>query len=186
MMGVIAFAGAQPRVNPPGEIEPYLLLGREAAQNLLKTLRARLKEVYRKDGVAQAVAVCADEGQDFAKQIRAEYGLGIKRVSLKARNPKNQPDAWERSVLLQWETAQKNKKPIQEVWRESGRGEQRVVRYMMPITIGQKLCLECHGTAETIKPETRAMIRKYYPNDTAQGYTLNAMRGAVSVTLAAP
>jgi len=53
----------------------------------------------------------------------------------------------------------------------------------LPIVVSQPLCLQCHGTDETVAADTRAAIRKLYPEDQAPGYQLNDLRGIWQVTL---
>lgn len=156
---------------------------RAAADTLLTRLLGRLNEEYQQGGAERGVRVCTQVAQSLTRQVASERGVQIRRVSLKNRNPRNAPDAWERQVLQRWERDLKAGKPISEVaqWRtERGR---RVYRYMRPITLAMPLCLECHGDPKTIKPEVRRLIRQNYPHDKAIGYKLGDLRGAFSVTI---
>jgi hypothetical protein len=156
---------------------------RAAADALLQRLLGRLNQEYQAGGAERGVRVCAQVAQSLTRTIGREHGLQIRRVSLKNRNPRNAPDAWERQVLQQWERELQAGQPIGEVaqWRTE-RG-QRVYRYMRPITVAMPLCLECHGDPKTIKPEVRRLIRQNYPNDKATGYKLGDLRGAFSITI---
>ena len=157
---------------------------RAAADALFARLLERLNTEYQQGGAERGVQVCAEVAQSLTRQIGREQGVQIRRVSLKNRNPRNAPDAWERQVLQRWERELKAGKEIGEVaeWRtERGR---RVYRYMRPIKVAMPLCLECHGTQ--IKPEVRRLIRERYPNDKATGYQLGDLRGAFSVKISQP
>lgn len=156
---------------------------RAASDALLKRLVGRLTEEYQQGGAERGVQVCTQVAQSLTREIATEQGVPIRRVSLKNRNPRNAPNAWERQVLQRWERDLRAGKPIGEVsqWRTE-RG-QRVYRYMRPIIIAMPLCLECHGEPKTIKPEVRRLIRQNYPNDKATGYKLGDLRGAFSVTI---
>ncbi|MGQ9901916.1 MAG: Tll0287-like domain-containing protein [Fimbriimonadales bacterium] len=156
---------------------------RAAADTLLTRLLGRLKDEYQQGGAERGVRVCTQVAQSLTRQVASEQGVQIRRVSLKNRNPRNAPDAWERQVLQRWERDLKAGKPISEVaqWRTE-RG-QRVYRYMRPIALAMPLCMECHGDPKTIKPEVRRLIRQNYPNDKAIGYKLDDLRGAFSVTI---
>lgn len=147
-------------------------------------LLARLNQEYQQGGAERGVQVCSQVAQSLTQQIGREQGVQIRRVSLKNRNPRNAPDAWERRVLQQWERDHKAGKELKEVaeWRTE-RG-QRVYRYMRPIMVAMPLCLECHGTQ--IKPEVRRLIRERYPSDKATGYQLGDLRGAFSVKIPQP
>ncbi len=163
--------------------DTLLQRARAASDAVLARLLARLNQEYQQGGAERGVQVCAQVAQSLTQQIGREQGVNIRRVSLKNRNPRNTPDAWERRILQQWERDQKAGKPLQEVaeWRTE-RG-QRVYRYMRPIMVAIPLCLECHGTQ--IKPEVRRLIRERYPNDKATGYQLGDLRGAFSVKIVA-
>jgi len=156
---------------------------RAASDALLQRLLGRLNQEYQAGGAQRGAQVCAQVAQSLTRQIAAEQNVQIRRVSLKNRNPRNAPDAWERQVLQRWERDLQAGKPIGETgqWRTE-RG-QRVYRYMRPITIAMPLCLECHGDPKTITPEVRRIIRQNYPNDKATGYKLGDLRGAFSITL---
>jgi hypothetical protein len=157
---------------------------RAASDAVLTRLLARLNQEYQQGGAERGVEVCAQVAQSLTQQVGREHGVNIRRVSLKNRNPRNAPDAWERQILQQWERDHKAGKPLQEVseWRTE-RG-QRVYRYMRPITVAMPLCLECHGTQ--IKPEVRRIIHQRYPNDKATGYKQGDLRGAFSVRIPQP
>jgi xanthosine utilization system XapX-like protein len=163
--------------------DTLLQRARAASDAVLARLLARLNQEYQQGGAERGVQVCAQVAQSLTQQIGREQGVNIRRVSLKNRNPRNAPDAWERRILQQWERDQKAGKPLQEVaeWRTE-RG-QRVYRYMRPIMVAMPLCSECHGTQ--IKPEVRRLIRERYPNDKATGYQLGDLRGAFSVKIVA-
>jgi len=161
--------------------EALLQRARAASDAVLTQLLARLNQEYQQGGAERGVQVCAQVAQSLTQQIGREQGVNIRRVSLKNRNPRNAPDAWERRVLQQWERDHKAGKELKEVaeWRTE-RG-QRVYRYMRPIMVAMPLCLECHGTQ--IKPEVRRLIRERYPNDKAVGYQQGDLRGAFSVRI---
>ncbi|MDW8108009.1 MAG: DUF3365 domain-containing protein [Armatimonadota bacterium] len=154
---------------------------RNAADALFSRLLERLNAEYQQGGAERGVKVCSQVAQTLTQQVGREQGVQIRRVSLKNRNPRNAPDAWERQVLLRWERDLREGKPIAEVaeWRTE-RG-QRVFRYMRPIKIIAPVCLECHGTQ--IKPEVLRLIRERYPNDKARGYQMGDLRGAFSVKI---
>ncbi len=164
--------------------DAWLQRARAAADALFVRLLERLNTEYQQGGAERGVQVCAKVAQSLTQQIGREQGVQIRRVSLKNRNPRNAPDAWERQVLQRWERELEAGKEIGEVaeWRTERGG--RVYRYMRPIKIAMPLCLECHGAQ--IKPEVRRLIRERYPNDKATGYQLGDLRGAFSVKISQP
>lgn len=171
-------------VGQQAQDDARLQRARAAADALFARLLERLNTEYQQGGAERGVQVCAEVAQSLTGQIGREQGVQIRRVSLKNRNPRNAPDAWERQVLQRWERELEAGKEIGEVaeWRTERGG--RVYRYMRPIKIAMPLCLECHGAQ--IKPEVRRLIRERYPNDKATGYQLGDLRGAFSVKISQP
>jgi hypothetical protein len=162
----------------PGEAK-----ARAAADALTRDLQSRLVAEMRAGGPTQAVAVCSE----IAPKVAAEHskdGVVVRRVTLKARNPGNVPDAFEREILEQWAEGAKSGTMPSEVVRELAAESGWVLRYLRPISIGS-VCLSCHGPRETIAPEVRAILEAKYPADQAVGYAAGDLRGAVSVTVTA-
>lgn len=111
-----------------------------------------------------------------------ETGWEIRQVSLRNRNPKGQPDDWETHTLVDFEKRVAAGDPPLNIFKGSIVSEdgRKFYRYMQPI-MTQKICLECHGKAEDIKPEVRAKILSIYPSDAAIGYSEGSVRGAISL-----
>ncbi|MBS1178072.1 MAG: hypothetical protein H6R06_2484, partial [Proteobacteria bacterium] len=72
---------------------------RQVASQVPPKLLATLTAAIDKDGAAGAIAVCRDEAPKLAKAASEQSGWNIRRVSLRPRNPKAVPDAWERVAL---------------------------------------------------------------------------------------
>jgi len=47
-----------------------------------------------------------------------------------------------------------------------------------------KLCTQCHGSEQSIKPEVLASINNLYPEDKATGYSENEVRGMWKIVMA--
>ena len=90
---------------------------RTAVAGLAAKLKALLGDELAKGGFDGAVVACSTSAQKVTREFAAQSGVDIRRVTLKARNPANAPDAWERAQLTQWEAALKSGKPLpEEVW----------------------------------------------------------------------
>ena len=50
-----------------------------------------------------------------------------------------------------------------------------------PISIGNPLCLTCHGEADALPPAIRDRLAESYPDDRAVGYAEGDLRGAFVV-----
>ena len=103
------------------------------------------------------------------------------RTSLKTRNPKNAPDAWEKRVLEEFDAAKSKgadatKLEHFEVVEKNG---VRTFRFMKAIPVAEP-CLTCHG--ETIKEPVKAKLAELYPNDRATGYKVGDIRGAFTLS----
>ena len=99
----------------------------------------------------------------------------MRRVSLRPRNPAAAPDAWERKALTAFDTAvAAGENPVPASEQFEGR-----LRYLVPQRV-QGVCLTCHG--DSIGEDVAAALDQYYPEDTARGYQLGEVRGAISLT----
>jgi hypothetical protein len=161
---------------------------RQQAAQATAELSAILKELLTaelKQGAEAAVRACSDSAQTVTEEFGRERGLSIRRVSLRYRNQKDQPDEWEEAKLRAWaELARAGKLPADdsETITENGR---RYLRYLKPITV-QGMCLACHGPADQLTAEVRAVLAERYPRDKATGYKAGDLRGAVSVLVPLP
>lgn len=187
---VVALRGIVPaQSQPPDTAGSALALqkSRGATKELLLSLRRTLESHLAEGGPAHAVAVCADTAQVMTEAIGRRYALDIHRVSERWRNPLDEPDAFERSVLKRFsdalrETTLTEASEHSEVVLEDG---QRVLRYMKPIRI-QGACTACHGEPSRMDHAVLEVIRNLYPDDRATGYAPGDLRGAVSTRVPLP
>ena len=148
------------------------------ARQFVGELKPQLQQAMRDGGPTHAIAVCSDIAPRLADALSAQSGWLVKRVSLKPRNASRaQPDAWEQTVLQDFDRRQAAGEPAAEIHRGELVGNQ--YRYMQAQGAGA-LCLTCHGTK--LAPPVQAALQAYYPDDRATGYTLGQVRGAVSLT----
>jgi len=135
-----------------------------------------------KQGPAHAIGICNARAPGIADKISADKGWRVARTSLKVRNPANQPDAWERTVLEDFnsrKTAGEDPKKMEyfEIVETDGK---KNFRYMKAIPTAAKPCLACHGS--NISPEVEAKLSELYPDDNARGYKAGDIRGAFTIT----
>ena len=125
--------------------------------------------------------LCEEMGVEFDPSLNKAAASEL-IDSLKARNPADRPDEYERSVLEAW-AAQWEEGLLPEESAEATQVDGRaVLRYMRPITI-MAPCLTCHGDPATMMPELRAVLDERYPGDEAVGYAEGDLRGAYTVTV---
>ncbi|MBL0142418.1 MAG: DUF3365 domain-containing protein [Betaproteobacteria bacterium] len=155
---------------------------RKVAGALPPKLLAVLSVEIEKGGPEGAISVCRDKAPQLAKAASEESGWAVRRVSLKNRNPKATPDAWERAVLEDFDrraAAGENPATLEkgEVVAEGG---QKSYRYMKALPT-QELCLGCHGDPAAMKPAVREKLAALYPQDKAVGYRTKEIRGAMTL-----
>ena len=151
--------------------------GKKIVMGTFKILGSKLKKAMQKGGAIEGIEVCSSEATTLTDSISKAYGIGLKRISQKNRNPNNSPSASEDKILSDWsiEINRGNKiKPT--VLRE---GDDITV--IAPIRIGSK-CVVCHGDEKFVTPEVMEKIKHHYPEDKATGYKEKDLRGAWVIT----
>jgi hypothetical protein len=155
---------------------------RKVATSVPPRLLAVLIDEIAKSGPEGAIAVCRDMAPQLAKAASDETGWAVRRVSLRSRNPKAVPDAWERAALEDFDRrAAAGESPATlekaELVQDNGVS---VRRYMRALTT-QQLCLQCHGPTDQLKPAVVERLRALYPDDKATGYAVGQIRGAMTI-----
>lgn len=160
------------------------LLGeaREIPSRMVPKLLEVLQGEIDRSGHADAISVCREKAPQMAKALSEQTGWAIRRVSLKNRNPKAVPDAWEKSVLENFERRlAAGEPPVQidhgEVMTVDG---QKMYRYMKALPT-QEICLNCHGTQNKLAIGVEARLKELYPADKATGYGPGQIRGAITI-----
>ncbi|MCK7482117.1 MAG: DUF3365 domain-containing protein [Candidatus Moduliflexus flocculans] len=155
---------------------------RVAAQELSDAIRGLLMQELKAGGLEGAVAVCSTKAPARTAEYRRTSRNDIRRVSLRYRNPANEPDTSEGRILESFDRLPAEARPAAEHWdvvREDG-GE--ALRYLKPV-VANALCLTCHGEKAKIPPAVQAVLAREYPNDRATGFSVGDVRGAVSVRI---
>lgn len=156
---------------------------RNIATSMPPKLLSVLDEEIKKGGPEGALGVCREKAPVMAKQLSEKTGWAIRRVSLKNRNPKAVPDAWEKAVLEDFDrrTAAGEKPTGLEKGEVVAEADgKKVYRYMKALPT-QDRCLQCHGTPDHINPAVKAKLNELYPDDKAVGYGLAEIRGAITL-----
>jgi hypothetical protein len=160
--------------------QPPAPRAREAVKELGAKIRSLLAAELAAGGFEGAVKVCAAKAQEETKRYAAEQGINIRRVSTKARNQANLPDAWERTRLNEWAALLGKGEALPEAAEgETPTGDYRL---LVPIRI-QAMCLTCHGNRQQIPAEVNSLVKQHYPEDAATGYRNGDLRGAFSVVI---
>ncbi len=164
------------------DLSPRVNASRTAIKSFFGALAGELKGALKKADPLEAINVCNTRAMGITSAHSEKNGWQIGRTSLKPRNAANAPDAWETSVLKEFEArkaAGENPKKMEhyEVVTKNG---QPFFRYMKAIPTAEKPCLVCHGS--NIKPALIEVLDKLYPQDKARGYKAGDIRGAFTIT----
>jgi hypothetical protein len=154
---------------------------RSAASDFGARLLAELQKAMAEGGPVNAIGVCNTIAPEIAAEKSAAAQMSVGRTSLKLRQPKNAPDAWELRQLENFEArkaAGDNPAAI-EVGEFMEKDGKPVFRYMKAIPTGP-ICLNCHGAQ--LAPEVAAKLHALYPEDRATGFTQGDLRGAFTIT----
>ena len=153
----------------------------QSSKLLLKTLGSNMKKNMKAGGPMKALDFCSKEAYTLTEKVNKELpeGVSVKRISLKERNPANQPQKDEAAVLealAQLKSVHVNlpKHIVQKV-------DAHTYKVYKPLIINKKVCLKCHGNVQNKKLKTE--IEKRYPNDKAMHYKMGDLRGAIVTTI---
>lgn len=145
------------------------------ARNLLPTLIDAGKDVVRdaqvvinQRGIGYKNFIPATFGSQTAARFSKRSHVRLKQTAIQPRNPKNEPDEYESSVL-HWLAGRPNGEAYVSELTEAG----RTLRVMMPIYY-QRECLACHG-----EPKGEWDISGYPKEGAREG----ELAGAISVKI---
>ncbi len=183
VIGLSLLAGLNVMADDAGLLDEARKVASAVPPKLLQVLSAEIAQ----GGVASAVGVCNEKAPQMAKAASEQSGWAIRRVSLRNRNAKAVPDAWERSALEEFDRrAAAGESPAtleKSVMVEDG--GRKEFRYMKALPV-QQVCLGCHGSNETISADVAVKINGLYPQDKAVGYALGQIRGAMTIRKVQP
>jgi len=124
--------------------------------------------VINQRGIGYKNFIPATFGSQAAARFSKQSHVQLKQTALHPRNPKNEPDEYETSVLL-WLSGRPNGEAYVSELTESG----RTLRVIMPIYYQQE-CLACHGA-----PKGERDISGYQKEGAQEG----SLAGAISVKI---
>jgi hypothetical protein len=169
-------------LNVVADDAPWLTDARKVASSVPPRLLQVLNEEIAKGGPESAIVACSEKAPHMARTASEQSGWAIRRVSLRNRNPKATPDAWERAALEDFDRrAAAGEGPATlERFEIVASGDSKEYRYMKALPV-QQVCLACHGPAEKLTPEVTAKLRTLYPDDKGVGYAIGQIRGAMTI-----
>jgi hypothetical protein len=165
-----------------GELDDRAAAARGIVKEFATTLQGELGAAMKAGGPVNAIGVCNTRAPAIAADLSKKNNWKVARTSLKPRNTKNAPDAWETRVLNEFEARKaKGEDPAGIEHAEIvTNGGKREFRYMKAIAIAPDApCLGCHGGK--IDPAVSAKLKTLYPQDQATGYNTGDLRGAFTL-----
>ena len=131
-------------------------------------LQGALQSAMSTGGPAAAIGVCRDSAPAIAARLSRVSGASVSRISAKFRNPQNNPEPWQQTVLHQFESTLAADPDAQiGLLDHFEQDQQGGARYLKAIAIAP-LCLTCHG--ERLAEPVAAQLDEDYPHDRATGY----------------
>lgn len=175
----LAASAAPALANDPAKLMEE---ARFVAKSLPPKMITYIQRTIQDHGVVQALSNYSHLSPKVLVDASDETGWKIRQISMKNRNPKGKPDAWETEVLKEFEQRLAAGEPATSIEKGAivNEGGKPFYRYMQPMmTI--RICMECHGPESQIKPEVKALMKEMYPDDAATGYTEGMLRGALTM-----
>ena len=181
VLSIIALGLAACQSVSNDELDRRTAESRAVTMEFMQTLKGELQAAMKAGGPVNAIQVCNKRAPEIAAGFSEQKGWMVARTSLKYRNPNNAPDAWERTVLEQFEGRKANgEDPKQMEYADVVEDDGvKKFRFMKAIPTGP-VCLACHG--ETIDAAVESRIQELYPEDRARGYNAGDIRGAFTIT----
>ena len=181
-MLAMAAAGGLAAAPAPAQTDELTARSRALVAEFQDKLRGQLGSALKSGGPLLALDVCQKAAPAIAQEVGAHAGATIWRTSLKPRNPRGTPDAWERSVLEQFAARRAAGEDAATI--EASTRTATGFRYMKAIPMAAEPCGLCHGT--NVAPAVAAKIAALYPQDRATGFVPGELRGAVLITWPLP
>ncbi|MDO9073019.1 MAG: DUF3365 domain-containing protein [Rubrivivax sp.] len=186
-LGLLAQALVSVPAAAQGSEPPWVPQARSVATSVPPKLLAVLQDEIVRNGPEGAISTCRDQAPALARAASEQSGWQVRRVSLRNRNPKAVPDAWERAALEDFDRRAAAGEPLARLERaetveKDGRTVQRYMRALPTID----LCMNCHGTPDRVTDAVTARLKSLYPDDRAVGYRVGEIRGAMTLVRSVP
>lgn len=156
--------------------------GEQISQDAQASLIGALQKAIEEKGVPEAIDFCQMEALPITDEVSEKYGVAIRRVSTKNRNPENQPNELEKTLLEAYQYNVENDINSRSNIQKAADGE--VLLFTKAITIPGGLCLNCHGEpGKDISEATLEKINSLYPKDKAVNFKVGDLRGMWSISI---
>lgn len=163
-------------------IQQGMLWGDSISMEAQQLLISNLQEAIAEKGVAGAIGFCQVEAFPIIQSVGDKYGVIVRRVSNRFRNPSDQPDEDESKILDAYEYNAENGIMSEPNIQKIKGGETYL--YTKAIVMPAGICQNCHGDpTQDIAAETLSEINRLYPLDKATGHQPGDLRGMWSIKI---
>ncbi len=163
-------------------LEEAMLWGDSISTEAQAQLMTALQNAVAEKGVPGAIDFCNVQALPILSAVSDYYGVTIRRVSNRYRNPIDQPTEEEKSILEAYEYNSENGNKSDPNIQKLENGE--VFLYTKAIVIPGGFCLNCHGEpGKEINDETLQKLVELYLEDRAIGHKVGDLRGMWSVRI---
>lgn len=160
-----------------------LRTGRQVAESVTDAVRNKVQSTVEESGPDKAVGVCYWQSDALLREAQGRYGVTVRRVSSKPRNPKNMAQGIEADLVRRFTEEEAKGAISSEIFeRRTEAGKSRAYYYAKPLQI-RDFCLQCHGDPASIPQEVKDALASKYPDDLAVGFHEGDIAGAVVVTI---
>jgi len=157
--------------------EKYLQEGKQIAQSTGKLLTAKVKTTIKAQGPFQAINFCNVNAYPLTDSLSGFYGVDIKRIAVKYRNPENKANEHETLIINNYMAQTQKGEALKPIVEKNDDG----VYFYAPIKV-KHACLTCHGAVGSEIPDTLFNhIKELYPNDLATAFKEGDLRGIWSI-----
>lgn len=157
----------------PEEEKFYIETGELLVKESFDSLMFNTKRAIEELGVKGALKFCNLNAYPIIYHLEKTKNVKIRRTSAKFRNPANQPDSLEKTILDYYSKLLIDGKKLKSIIKPINKD----IHFFKPIII-MDLCLKCHGNiGEELKLDDYDTIKELYPLDNATGYKTGDLRG---------
>ncbi len=163
-------------------IEEAMVWGDSISKEAQNQLISNLQKAVTEKGVDGAVEYCKVNATSILDEVADKYGISIRRVSNRYRNPADKPNEDEIPLLEAYEYNAENGIVSEPNLQKIDDGDAYL--YTKSITIPNGFCLSCHGDPSSdLDQKTLEKINSLYPNDLAKGHKMGDLRGMWAIRI---
>ncbi|WP_138429844.1 Tll0287-like domain-containing protein [Fodinibius saliphilus] len=152
--------------------------GQKITKAAFNTLSNNLQRALAEGGVRNALQFCNVRAMPLTDSLSTDYGVELRRVSHRPRNPSNRADSLEMSTIRNYLEQIRKEESVEPIATTHDNN----ISYHAPIRIPNQLCLHCHGNpGQDITKADLETIQELYPKDEATGFKMGELRGIWSI-----